>query len=239
VGPRVRTVVSACTLALGLTSSGPASQAGDAAQNPAGDGIHTLYLIRHGDYESDDPRDSDAGKALNPLGQEQARLVAQRLAALPVTFESLHASSMRRARETAEIMSSIIGLPVQLASDIRECTPPARREDIRAKLDPKEAAACREQLDGAFAHYFEPSPERDSREILVCHGNVIRYLVCRALGVDSQAWDGMTIANCSITVIEVRADGSPRLVTFDDVGHLPPDKQIYTGSRRPQPAAAR
>jgi serine/threonine-protein phosphatase PGAM5 len=238
MNPRVRRVVTACALAFALVSDGLAPRT-HAAENPSGDGIHTLYLIRHGDYESDDPRDSDAGKALNPLGKEQARLVGQRLAALPVPFDALYASSMRRARETAEIVSGILELPVRPATDIRECTPPARRADVRAKSDPQQATACREQLEGAFAHYFQPSPERDSREILVCHGNVIRYLVCRTLGVDPEAWDGMTIANCSITVIEVRADGSQRLVSFDDVGHLPPDKQTYTGTRRPQPATAR
>ena len=237
MGPPVRTVAAACTLILAFAWGALAPAA--AAEKTPGDGIHTLYLIRHGDYDSDDRRDSDAGKALNPLGREQARLVGERLAALPVTFDSLHASSMRRARETAEIVSGLLDLPVQLATDIRECTPTAWREDIRAKLDPREAAACEAQLEAAFAHYFEPSPERDSREILVCHGNVIRYLVCRALGVDTQAWGGMTIANCSITVIEVRPDGDLRLVAFDDVGHLPPDKQVYTGSRWPAPAAAR
>ena len=237
MSPRVRTVAAACTLVAALMADAAAPRA--ATERAAGTGIHTLYLVRHGDYESDDPRGSDAGQGLNALGREQAQLVAERLASLHVRFDSLQSSSMRRARETAEIVSGVIGLPVQLAPDIRECTPPARREDIRAKLDPKEAEACREQLEGAFRRFFRPSPERDTREVLVCHGNVIRYLVCRTLGVETQAWGGMTIANCSLTVIEVRPGGGLRLVSFDDVGHLPPEKQTYTGAPRPPPAANR
>jgi hypothetical protein len=40
----------------------------------------------------------------------------------------------------------------------------------------------------------------------------------------------MDIGNGSITVIAVRADGSTRLASFSDVGHLPPDQQSWTGS---------
>ena len=31
-------------------------------------GVRTLYLIRHGDYDHEDDRDPDVGKALVPLG---------------------------------------------------------------------------------------------------------------------------------------------------------------------------
>ena len=35
-------------------------------------------------------------------------------------------------------------------------------------------------------------------------------------GIDPEAWTGMTIANCSVTVVEVRPDGGLRLVSFDE-----------------------
>jgi len=214
---------------ISIASSAPAPEA--KAQS-----VRTLYLVRHGDYDQDDPRDPDIGKALVPLGREHARLVAARLAALPVRFGSLHASSMTRARETATIIAAALpALEPRITSDLRECTPPTRREDVMRGLEPGEADSCRVQLEGAFARYFRPAPEADAADLLICHGNVIRYFCCRALGVDPAAWLGMTIANCSLTVIQVRADGSMRLVSFDDVGHLPPALQTYTG-RKPAPA---
>jgi hypothetical protein len=39
-------------------------------------GVRTLYLIRHGQYDHDDDRDPDIGKALIPLGIAQSKLVA-------------------------------------------------------------------------------------------------------------------------------------------------------------------
>jgi len=58
---------------------------------------------------------------------------------------------------------------------------------------------------------------------VVCHGNVIRYFVTRALDVDTEAWLGMSIGNCSLTTISVAADGSTKLLCFSDIGHLPPN----------------
>jgi hypothetical protein len=39
------------------------------------DGVRTLYLIRHGEYDHADDRDPDVGKALVPLGVAQARIL--------------------------------------------------------------------------------------------------------------------------------------------------------------------
>jgi serine/threonine-protein phosphatase PGAM5 len=206
------------------------------AQEAKPQGTHTLYLVRHGAYNEDDPRDPDVGKALIPLGREQAERVGRRLAHLGVKFDALHASTMTRARQTAEIVArSLKGMAPTPAPLLRECTPPSRRADVMADLKPGEADECRDQLEHAFARYFRPSPEADRHDILVCHGNVIRYLVCKVLEVDPTAWLGMTIANCSLTVVRVNADGSMRLVSYDDVGHLPLDLQTYTGQRAPAP----
>ena len=61
----------------------------------------------------------------------------------------------------------------------------------------------------------------DTHELLVCHGNVIRWFVCRALGVDTKQWTRMEIANCSLTMIQIRADGTVRVVApVDAVSRL-------------------
>ena len=59
--------------------------------------------------------------------------------------------------------------------------------------------------------------------MFVCHGNVIRYLVTRALGVDSKAWLEMSVGHASITKILVKPDGSMQVISVGDVGHLPPN----------------
>jgi serine/threonine-protein phosphatase PGAM5 len=197
-------------------------------------GVRTVYLIRHGQYDHEDDRDPDVGRGLVPLGIAQARLIAARLRSLPVKMTSLHSSTMTRARETAMVIAEDFPeLEHQQSRLIRECTPPTWREDIMAEMEPGEGEACREKLEEAFPIYFIPSPDEDLHDIIVCHGNVIRYFVTKVLRVDPMAWLGMSIGNCSLTIVRINADGSMKLLAYGDVGHLPPNLQtgLYGGKR--------
>ncbi len=210
-------------------AAAPADTAAVAAE-PAG--VRTIYLVRHGVYDETDPRDPEVGKALVPKGEEQARLVGARLAHLPVTVDALYASPMTRARQTAEIIGQALGgRRPELAADLKECTPPTERQDVMARQRPGEPDSCRDALERVWARFFRPSPTRDSTEVIVCHGNVIRYLVSRAVGLDLGRWLNMTIANCSLSVIEVGSRGRTRLVSYDDVGHLPNELVLYPSAR--------
>jgi serine/threonine-protein phosphatase PGAM5 len=218
-------------VSLAMTRPGPA-----AAEPPADHrGTRTLVLVRHGLYDNADPRDDDTGKGLTEDGRKQARLTGARLSAWPEPIDALFASTMTRARETAVILAEALpALAPRLTRDLRECTPPTDRADVMAGLGPGEADTCRSRLEAAFARYFRPTAGRDSAEVLVCHGNVIRYFVGRVLGLDPRRWLAMTIANCSLTVVQVRPDGTMRLLSFSDAGHLPVALQTYPA---PRPAA--
>lgn len=196
-------------------------------------GVRTIYLIRHGHYDHNDDRDPDVGKALHPLGIAQARLVAARLKSIPAKMTSLHSSTMTRARQTALVIGEDFPeLKLQQTRILRECTPATWREDVMKELEEGEAEACEEQIEKAFAEFFVPSPDGDDRnDILVCHGNVIRYFVTKVLGVDTMAWLGMSIGNCSLTAVQINPGGSMRLLYYGDVGHIPPNLQTRTGQK--------
>lgn len=215
------------TAAVAAPPMAAAAAARSAARPP---GTRTLYLVRHGLYDEDDPRDENVGRGLTEAGRSQARMTGARLAALGIPFDTLWASPFTRARETAAIIAeSLPGLTPRLAPDLAECTPTTWRKDIMADLATGEADACVTQLERAFARFFAPSPSGDRHELLVCHGNVIRWLWCRALGVETAAWLGMAIANCSVTVIQVKPDGACKLYVFGDAAHLPAELQTYPG----------
>ncbi len=194
-----------------------------AAPAPASAGVRTLVLVRHGNYDEDDPRDAKLGKGLRPLGVAQARLAGDRLRALPYRFDRITASPLTRARQTAElIVAELAAGELAIDPDLAECTPPTRRADIMAEEKPEDLAGCTAQLERLAARLLAPSPAGDRRELVVAHGNVIRFLVTRALAVDSTAWLGMSIGHASLTVIRVDAQGAARVVAVGDVGHLPP-----------------
>jgi serine/threonine-protein phosphatase PGAM5 len=199
-----------CCAWLALVSGSAAAQS-----QPA----HTLYLIRHGAYVADRNADPQLGPGLTALGVAQARLIAARLSGAGVTFDSMTSSTLQRARDTAAVMhETLASVPVAQSSLLRECMPPVF-ESVGGEA--AERAACAKQLDQAFAEFFAPAKNANRNDILVAHGNVIRYLVLKALKVDTRAWLGMTMAHASLTVIQVYADGSTRVLAVGDSGHIP------------------
>jgi serine/threonine-protein phosphatase PGAM5 len=189
-------------------------------------GSRWLYLIRHGFYDYHDERDPEVGKALVPLGVAQARLTADRLRSLPVRVSSLRSSTMTRAYETALVIGEEFpDLQITKHKQLSECTPPTWREDIMAEYESEELSACRDKLETAFAEFFVPSSGGDRHDVVVCHGNVIRYFVTRILGVDTLSWLVMSVGNCSLTVVRINPDGTMKLLSVGDVGHLPPNLQ--------------
>lgn len=89
-------------------------------------------------------------------------------------------------------------------------------------LSPAERAEDRARADRAYAMLFKKS-RTDRTELVVCHGNLIRYLVCLALDVPYARWMRMTSHHCAITRVLVRGSGSVRLCSYNETAHLPPD----------------
>lgn len=186
--------------------------------------LRTLVLVRHGFYDYDAKADDKIGNALNALGREQAAFVGERLRALPVKFSSVVSSEFTRARETGDIVAAILGTTCVRAALLNEATPPG------AGLKPEQIDAHAEaQLEAAWKKFAVPGDGASAHDVLVCHGNVIRWFVCRAMGVDLQQWTRLEIANCSLTVMQVRADGSTRVQMFSDAAHVPLEKQTWSG----------
>ena len=141
----------------------------------------------------------------------------------------MHVSPMQRARDTAAVISANFpGNKFTVVDDLAECTPPTRDAKIMAGEKPADLAACMAQIDRLFAAYFKASQDGARTEIFVCHGNIIRSLVVRALGVDADAWLAMSAGHASITKIRIEADGRFKVISVGDVGHLPPN--LLTGA---------
>lgn len=194
-------------------------------------GVRTIYLIRHGQYDHADRRDEYVGRGLVPLGIAQARLLAARLRAMPVEFTSLTSSTMTRARQTAMVINrEFPRLELKQSELICECTPPTWRQDIMAETKAAETETCVKNIEQFFRETFIPAAAAgDRHELVVCHGNVIRYFVTKALQVDTMSWLQMSIGNCSLTVIRVLPDGKMKLDAFGDYGHIPENMRTFTG----------
>ena len=78
-----------------------------------------LWMARHGQTEA--PSGIAIGWTdvhLAASGRQQARELAEQLSGIPL--DRIYSSDLRRSRETAELVATCYGLPVEIAADLRE-----------------------------------------------------------------------------------------------------------------------
>ena len=191
--------------------------------------IRTVYLIRHGEYHWD--TDHARFLHLTPRGEKQARLTAKRIASIPVT--AFYSSDLVRAVETAEIIRRHLpGSTLVKRRMLREVLPPS---PWLKNVVPERTDAGRKRAELAFVRLFRKARGGDKHEVVVCHGNLIRWLVTRGIGGSGEEWLRMDTRNCGISEVVVSADGTIKVVSYNDVGHLPPS--LTTKGTPPQPPA--
>ncbi|XP_059091443.1 serine/threonine-protein phosphatase PGAM5, mitochondrial-like [Tigriopus californicus] len=212
--------------------------------------VRRVILIRHGQYDLSGQ--DDGQHHLTPLGFEQADRTGRRLAELLEDWKTnwardkdgqqekvrirLYMSSMTRATETAQtILKHLPELDeVKSCNFIREGAPIAPVPGICKTLwnpDPKDFLEEGARIEAGFRKYMHriPAGEEDIKtiDILVCHGNVIRYFLCRAMQFAPDAWLRFAIHNASISVISLGASGRLSLRTFGEIGHMPTDMMTF------------
>ena len=198
-----------------------------------------LYLIRHGQYELD--KENDKEKVLTELGREQAKCTGKYLSKLGVKYSEIVISTMTRANETGEIiLRELSESGLEVLSDkfeidktdmLREGHPidsvPHSRRFKPCSWEFTDGA----RIEAAFRKYFHRahySQKEDSYEIIVCHANVIRYLVCRAVQNPPEGWLRMSLANGSITEIVLEPNGKVFISGIGDKGHMPTNMISFT-----------
>ncbi|KAI1901072.1 hypothetical protein AGOR_G00056370 [Albula goreensis] len=190
-----------------------------------------LFLIRHSQYNLNG--NGDREKILTPLGREQAEYTGQRLAALGLKYDILIHSTMTRATETAQIISKYLpGIEMVSCDLLREGAPIEPVPPVSHwKPDAAQYHEDGARIEAAFRRYIhraDPKQKEDSYEVIVCHANVIRYFVCRALQFPPEGWLRIGLNNGSITWLTIRPNGRVALRMLGDSGFMPPDKLTRT-----------
>lgn len=187
-----------------------------------------LYLVRHGQYFGSSHSDPKLHGHLNELGKLQASLIAERLKPYPIS--ELVCSNLIRAHQTGQIIQELgfKGKDLEQTELLRECTPcvPDDHKRLFEQTPPELIERGKQRADKAFATFFKPV-KRDKHKALICHGNLIRYLICRALDIDPHFWLKLDICNCSLSVIKVSDKKTMKLMAFNDTGHLSIDQITF------------
>mmetsp|Transcript_11505 Transcript_11505/g.42080 ORF Transcript_11505/g.42080 Transcript_11505/m.42080 type:complete len:162 (-) Transcript_11505:16-501(-) len=142
-------------------------------------------------------------------------------------------SRLTRAQQTAAIIQeqSFADVPLRTCEMLNEGVP-CRNIPERSDWQPRDYQTFQDsaRIEAAFRKHIHralPSSSSSSSahevdtEIIVCHANVIRYFVLRALQLAPEAWLRLGLRNCSLTVLEMLPNGRVSLRTLGSEGHLP------------------
>lgn len=185
-----------------------------------------ITLVRHGKHDRNNSE--TGGGDLLPMGCEQAEYVAAVIAQqFPVT--QLVTSTLRRAIGTAQVIATRIpNVPYREDRVLCEAVyhiPKRNREYFEQQygdITPATVAHHRVRMAYAYKTYVKAAEGSiDEHDVLVCHGNVIRYFIIRAMRAPLHLWTQMDVYNGSITRLLVQENGDVRLVTQNEVSHLP------------------
>jgi broad specificity phosphatase PhoE len=158
--------------------------------------VTTLLLVRHGetDWNAAGRLQGHTDRPLNEYGRRQAHELAERLAGDGI--DAVYASDLARARETAEILGSRLGLEVVIDADLREKNWgnwEGLTSDERAAIEfeGESTEAHRERVLRAVERICAAHP--GERVVVVTHGGSLRRIQAAVSGVALPVID-----NCSV-----------------------------------------
>jgi broad specificity phosphatase PhoE len=197
--------------------------------------VRRLLLARHGQSVSNAIRRFQGAQdvALSPLGMRQAEALGQAVSRRAIAH--VYVSPFERARHTAEIALTGLGLPLTVVDDLRElslgewegCTV----EEIRTRpgdpyarwvRDPVQCpppggeplADVQARVLRAVERITAAHPNGDD-VLIVSHGGVISALLAHCFGLPLSSIWRIAVANCSLSEI-----APPRVVSVNETGHL-------------------
>ena len=197
-----------------------------------------FHLLRHGEHvlRGRVLAGRTPGVGLSARGRAEIAVVADRLA--DEGIEALYSSPLQRTRETAEILSQRLDLPVHYREDVLELdfgewtglTFDAVRADDRWKL----WSTCRSIATVPGGESMRQVQDRAVRAVcelrlahpegtvlIVSHGDVIRAALLFALGMPLDFFSRIEIGLASLSTIQIY-DSGIRVLAVNECPRLPP-----------------
>jgi probable phosphoglycerate mutase len=198
-----------------------------------------LVLVRHALPVRIEPPVSEGGPAdptLSELGWKQAEATAEWLA--DEEIDAIYASSLRRARETAETIAARHSLEVRVEDGIVEYDRTSEVyipiEEVKTSDDPELQAHWRALAEDRLedlvedAHTFRPrvadavsriiAAHPGEKVIAVCHGGVINVALAEVIRLDRNLW--FEPAYASIHRVFASRAGVRSIKSINETAHL-------------------
>ncbi|GIF07463.1 histidine phosphatase family protein [Actinoplanes siamensis] len=163
--------------------------------------VRHLWIARHAFSNEDET-------GLTGDGEQQATLLGERLAGVPVS--AIFHSPLPRAVQTATLIAAHLpDVPLHAAGELDDQFP-----------TPANSAAMIDRFTGPAAV--------ETHELVVTHAFQVAWFVRDALEAPEDRWRGLHSCNAGLTLIRYFPGQKPRLIMFNDISHLPPELR-WTG----------
>lgn len=198
-----------------------------------------MLLIRHGQTEANINQllVGMTDVPLDPLGEVQARRVAEHMRSIPI--DALVTSPLKRARDTAHQISLATGKPPEIVPGLSEMNfghaEGLTMEQVLQQFP--ELYALEQDVDDAaftwpggdhrvtfhervYATFLGLIERYDRQRVaVVCHGGVIGSFFAQIEGGSPNDFAKYAVANCSITHLVIAADHT-EVHLWNDISHL-------------------
>jgi probable phosphoglycerate mutase len=205
------------------------------------EGATDILLVRHGESapaREDAPAptvDGHSDPALDPVGEEQAQLLAERLAG-DEEISAIYVTTLRRTQQTAAPLAAKLGLTPIVAADLREVylgewegytfrKNVAEQNEIAIQIFTEQrwdvipgaesTAQLSERVTRGITEIAAAHPNQ--RVVVVAHGGVIGTLL--SIATSSRPFAFIGADNASISQLIVNGDNWA-IRRYNDVGHL-------------------
>jgi uncharacterized phosphatase len=208
-----------------------------------------VYLLRHGETEWNHDGNRYSGRTdldLSATGKRQAEWVSEYLQGIP--FKAAYASTLKRARDTAEMIARRHGIPVQTDERITEVDFGEWEGKTRAeftKFDPESwrlwcqdptafkagrtgetAQAVFERGKSFFAELVQKHP--DETVLVVAHSSFNRIYLAGMLGMPLRNYRSLSQDNTGINIFELSPDNKLVLIQLNINEHLQRHSSLKT-----------
>lgn len=201
-----------------------------------------LLLVRHGESEwnAEGRVQGHGGPGLTAAGREEAEAVAARLRPWRDRFGVLARSDLPRVVETAAAVAAALGPSVfvvvderlreahlgdwegRLHADLDEAALAAWRRTEEVEHGGETRQAFRDRVVAALTDVANAAEEAERGAVVVTHGGCIRAFAAWVAGAElGDAWRFAPVRNASLSTF-AREVGRWRLLSYGEVGHLPP-----------------
>ncbi len=190
-----------------------------------------IYLIRHGESEANIKKDILSGRSeevkLTPKGRRQASRLGKKLKRHKTTFDDVYSSTLLRAYQTAEIVTSEINFPKDKIIQIEEIVEYSIGEWADLKRSEVYTPEILQAMDRIGPYFTPPKGEslimlqkrvvnwfieeilhnekyndKSTTIAIFCHGMVIKTLLHFIMGFNDRLIHKVHIDNCSISRVK-------------------------------------